>query len=872
MKKLLLIDGMAAAYRAYYAIPGLRTSHGLPSNAVFGFIQILRKLIDDFSPAFAAVAADSPEPTFRHRRFEEYKARRKPMPDDLVIQLPFLRRAAEGYRLPWLAVPAWEADDIIAVLARRAEMEGIETVIVTGDKDLLQLISDRVKVVSPQREGQVFDAEAVREKYGVPPARIADYLALVGDSTDNIPGIPGIGPKTASALLREHGSLEGVLAAAPELNSRGLGEKLSRFADSARRVLKLIELGEGLEMKVEWESLRRKEPDYDILRVLFRELEFSRLLEELPKEKIPDPNYHSLAGNEEIKKWLAGQPAGGEWMIGVGVSADGLPLQLRFSALALSPASGQGVFLDLQGGGGEELEALAPLFQEEKAAKCCYDSKLLRHLLLNRGLTLEGVAWDTRLAAYLLDPSRSDYRIENLAWDFLKRSFPSESGELPIFKTEGKETSALFCARTEILWDLKSVFSRELEEKGLADLLYRVELPLAAALAGMERAGIAVDLKVLARMSEEIELDLTRLAEEMFALAGESFNLNSPRQLSRVLFEKLGLPPQKRIKTGHSTDFGVLKKLASFHPLPEKLLSYRQLFKLKSTYIDPLPKLVDPETGRLHTTFNQTATSTGRLSSSNPNLQNIPIRSELGKKLREAFIPSSPDWWFLSADYSQIDLRILAHLSGDELLREAFEKDQDIHAFTASQIFGVPLAEVSAEMRRRAKTVNFGIIYGMEAWGLSEELEISSEEARRFIETYFLRYSGVAGYIRRLIAEAREKGYVTTIFGRRRYLPEIEARQDSVRRFGERTAVNTPIQGSAADIIKLAMVAIDRRLRERRGGSRMLLQIHDELVFEAPPEELDALEEMVKSEMEGVVQLKVKLKIELGRGKNWGEL
>ncbi len=871
MKKVLLIDVMSAVYRAYFAISDLRTSRGFASNAVYGFTQILRKLLGEHSPDFAAAAADSPEPTFRHRRFEEYKAQRPEMPGDLEAQLPYLRRLVEAYRLPWLAVPGWEADDIIAVLARRAEREGNLVLIVSGDKDLLQLVSDRVKVVSPHREGLVYDPEKVRERFGIPPARITDYLALVGDASDNIPGVPGIGPKTAAALLNEHGAIGGILAAAPGLKSRSVGEKLSRYAEQVAETKELIELGKGLELNLSQDDLRCREPDWEKLRAIYRELEFTRLLRDLPPVKVADLGYRFIDRPGEVESWIASIPGKREWAVDAAAAPDDSPLHCELVALALSPASGPGVCVDLRRWSDEDFSFLAAFLRDRDEVKCFHDSKTARHRLRARGLELEGVAWDTVLAAYLLDPSRSDYGMESLAWDYLRRSFPSSPPDAAsLFDRDDERT--LFCARTDLVRELRKELSGRLRSHGLDELFQQMELPLARVLAGMERTGIAVDRSVLAKMSGELERDLLQLADRMYSLAGERFNLNSPRQLSRILFEKLGLPPQKKIKTGQSTDFGVLKKLAPLHPLPEKLLDYRQLFKLKSTYIDPLPSLIDPADGRLHTTFNQTVTATGRLSSSRPNLQNIPIRSALGKRIRSAFIPSPSGWKFLSADYSQIDLRILAHLSGDELLRKAFANDEDIHAFTASQIFNLPPEEVTPEMRRRAKTVNFGVIYGMEAWGLSEDLGISQAEARRFIETYFQRYLGVAAYIRRLIDRARKDGYVTTIFGRRRYLPELESGQDSIRRFGERTAVNTPIQGSSADVIKLAMVSIDRRLRAEGRRARMLLQIHDELLFEAPAEELDSLGEMVKEEMEGVAELEVGLKIDLKRGDNWGEL
>ncbi len=869
MESLLLIDGMSNAYRAFYAIRGLTNSRGRPTNAVFGFIKILLKIVGEYQPDYLAVAGDAKGPTLRHEEYEDYKAQRKPIPDDLAEQLPLIRRAARGYNIPWLEVPGYEADDILAALAARGRQKGLKTYILTGDKDMLQLVDDTVKVINPQGDGKLFDRKAVEERYGVPPSGIGDVLALMGDSIDNVPGVPGIGEKTAVKLLQEYGSLEEVLAHAGEVKNKRAREGLLEHGDQARFSRSLVELKTEVPLEIGWEELRRREPDREELCRLFEELEFRQLLSELLPAAGPPAPVKVIADPESCRA-LAGEFSGKEEFALLPRPDSPGFLNARLEGAAVGGGEEEPVFIDLAPGGSREelLEILRPLFGEGGPRIVTHNAKFLIHLLLNEGFEPAGTPWDSLLASYLIQPSRPESDLAGLSWSLLGRAAVPPAGKSP---TREEEIGRLG-AEAAVLPELKPVLEKELKSRGLDDLMTGMELPLCRVLVTMERAGIRLDPDQLRAFSRSLEEELESLTARMYEMAGEEFNLNSPRQLQKILFEKLELPPQKKIKTGYSTDVSVLEKLSEMHPLPGLLLEYRGLFKLKTTYLDPLPGLIDPETGRIHTTFHQAVTATGRLSSSDPNLQNIPIRGEMGRKVRRAFLPGPDGWRFLAADYSQIDLRVLAHLSRDRLLVEAFREDRDIHAFTATQIFNVDLEQVTPEMRRRAKTVNFGIIYGMGAYGLSRDLKISFAEADRFIKQYFEKYRGVAEFIRETIADARRLGYVTTIYNRRRYLPELESEQDSVRRFGERTAVNTPIQGSSSDIIKLAMIEIAAALRREGSRARLLLQVHDDLLFEAPPEELDDLARLVRRAMEEAGELSVPLRIDLKTGENWGDL
>ncbi len=870
MRTLLLIDGMSNAYRAFYAIRGMTDSRGRPTNAVFGFIRILLKIIGEYRPDYLAIAGDARGPTFRHDAFEDYKAHRKPMPADLAGQIPLIKEVASAYRIPWIEIPGYEADDILATLARKAAAEGLKIFILTGDKDLLQLVDEKIKVISPHKDGILFDRAAVEERYGLPPEQLGDILALMGDKSDNVPGVPGIGEKTAVKLLRRYQSLEEVLRNASETKNKRVRENLKTHADQARLSRELVKLDDSVPLDQRIDQLRYRPPDQKRLRDIFTRLEFKNMLRRIMPEADCEITRHKITGPKSgdlISRIRKGKQMALDIQAGPGRFMKALPAAI---SICLAPGEAFSAFLDTDDRDEPVLESLREILEDETILKYVHGLKQVTHLLLNRGIALKGAVWDSVLASYLLDPARPDHSLATLSWEYL-----SEGLLDPEAKEEIKEIDTIPSAlarRVEIIFRLKMKMEDELTERQLLDLLLEMEIPLTAVLVEMERNGIAVSRSRLKEFSDYIESELEGLREAMFRLAGEEFNLNSPQQLQNILFTKLKLTPKKKIKTGYSTDMSVLKQLTEEHELPALILRYRGLYKLKSTYIDPLPDLINEETGRIHTTFNQAVTATGRLSSSSPNLQNIPIRSKLGRRIRQAFLPSPSDWLFFSADYSQIDLRILAHLSRDPLLLEAFSADRDIHAFTASQIFGVELEDVTPEMRRRAKTVNFGIIYGMAPYGLSRDLNISYQQAREFIEAYFDRYRGVDNYIKKSIAEAADRGYVTTLFGRRRYIPELKSDQENIRAFGERTAINTPIQGSASDIIKLAMIKISRELKAEKSRARLLLQIHDELLFEAPEAEIEPLRAMVCPAMEGVMELSVDLKTDIKVGSTWRDM
>ena len=872
MEKLLLIDGMASAYRAFYAIRGLTTSRGFPNNAVFGFIQILRKVLAEYQPDYVAIAGDAKGPTFRHELYKEYKAQRKPMPPDLSVQIPLLKRVAEGYRIPWLELPGYEADDILAWLTLQARGRGVKTYILTGDKDMMQLVDEMVSVISPHKDGKIFDAAAVEDHYGIPPSKVGDLLALMGDSSDNVPGVPGVGAKTAVKLLKEYHTLEGVLEHAGEVKNSRVRENLSTYADQARFSRQLVELKTDLPLERKWEDLRVREPDLERLRELFSELEFKKLLQEVLPDESPRISTRRLEDADACRELVDDLTRAGEFAIRV--RSDGFGFMVaRPTGLAVSYKKGEAVFIDLTDEAFREdiLSIFRPVLENEEVGKIAHGAKSLNHLFLNAGITLRGIIWDNLLASYLLQPSRPEHDLGMLSWEFLNHPIiPPREKENDLF--DSGEDEIVLCEEAAADFELKSVLEEKLKEGELLELLRDMELPLSAILVEMERNGIRLDRSQFDRLAHSIEEELSTLVEKLYELAGEEFNLNSPKQLRRILFDKLGLPPKKKTKTGYSTDVSVLTQLAEEHELPGLILKYRGLFKLKSTYLDPLPYMINPETGRIHTTLHQAVTATGRLSSSAPNLQNIPIRGEMGREVRMAFVPGDPGWRFLSADYSQIDLRVMAHLSEDPLLLEAFRNNEDIHTFTASLIFSLSLDEITTEMRRRAKTVNFGIIYGMGAFGLSRDLNISFQEADVFIKSYFEKYAGVAEYISRTIREVKERGYVTTLFHRRRYIPELSSDQENIRRFGERTAVNTPIQGTSSDIIKLAMIEVSKKLHREGFDARLLLQVHDDLLFECPADELPRLSKMVRIAMEEVVTLSVPLRVDIKVGENWGEM
>jgi DNA polymerase-1 len=856
--RLYLIDGSGYVYRAFHAIPALSTSRGVPTNAVYGFATMLSKLLRTEQPTYVAVVFDAPGPTFRDDLYAAYKENRAPMPAELRPQLGLIRRLVEALRLPIVEVPGVEADDAIGTLAAAASGAGLETVIVTGDKDMMQLVDAHTTLLDTMRDRRIGPAE-VRARFGVEPALVPDVLGLMGDPIDNIPGVTGIGEKTASALVARLGPLEAILAAPERIEGSGirgarkLRETLVREAETARLSKALATIRRDLPLALDLEALRWPGLDPQRLRPLLQELEFASLLRELVPAGAAAPVERQEARTPaQVAAALARLRATGT--VAVVPTFDGHRATVaHLRALALAAPAGPVAVLPAPEEEGA-LAACAPLFADLAVCKLGADLKALRVALARRGLVLAGPLFDVALASYCLNPSRTDHGIAALAEELL--------GEPPDPAHDPARAARLAHA-------LRPVLEGRLSEQAMERLFYDLEMPLAEVLAEMELAGIAVDTAALAALSAELGAALERLMAEIHALAGGPFNLGSPVQLREVLFERLKLPTRgvRRGKTGLSTDVDVLTRLAAVHPLPARILEWRQLAKLKSTYVDALPALVDPETGRLHTSFNQTVAATGRLSSSDPNLQNIPVRTEEGRRIRAAFV-AAPGWRLLSADYSQIELRVLAHLSEDAALIEAFTSGADVHARTAAEVFPhLP----PAEGRRLAKVINYGIAYGMGPARAARELGVGVAEAEAYIAGYFARYAGVRAFIDRTVAEARARGYVSTVLGRRRYLPELRASDPALRQFAERAATNTPIQGSAADLIKLAMLAVRRRLRAEGLGGRMLLQVHDELVLEVPEAEVAATAAAVRAAMEGVWPLRVPLQVDVHAGANWAE-
>jgi len=880
-KKFFLIDGNSFCYRAYYAIRSLSNSKGQPTNAVYGFVTMLNKIVKDNSPDMLAVAFDLKGPTFRHKKFEEYKIHRKPMPDELVGQMPYIKKVVRAYNIPIFEVEGYEADDVLATIAKRAEERDIETFIVTGDKDALQLVDSHIKVYSTHKEGLIYDAHKVKETYGVGPESMVDIMGLMGDATDNIPGVPGIGEKTAVELIREFGSLDNLLKNIEKVKGEARKNTLRENEKLALMSRELAALDMNVPIELNFTDLELKEPDQKNLLELFRELEFKSLLKELtPKEKL-DSTYGLIDDEKKFKK-LIGELKGLKEFAFDFETTNEDPMLASLVGISFSWKVGEvsyvpvNRYLDVD----KVLAELKPIFEDDEIKKIGQNIKYEYVVLANYDIELKGIAFDTMVASYLLNPSKLNHNLEDISLDYLNHKMTTSIEELigkgkhaiTMDKVDVDKVCQYCCEDSDVTLRLKKVLEKELSGKGLDELFYNVEMPLVVVLATMEINGVSIDSAYLADLSAEMEKKVGRLTKKIYEMAGEEFNINSPKQLSKILFEKLKLPVVKKTKTGISTDEEVLTKLAVTHELPKSLLEYRELAKLKSTYVDSLPSLINPRTGRLHTSFNQTVTATGRLSSSGPNLQNIPIKTEEGRKIRKGFVPSNKDNLLLSADYSQIELRILAHLSGDKHLINAFKEGLDIHAFTASLVFGVKEDDVTEEMRNMAKTVNFGIIYGMSPYGLSQSLGIDVNKAKDFIDSYFERYPDVRQYLESLIVEAREKGYVTTILGRRRYIPEINSQDMRLRQFAERTAINTPIQGSAADIIKVAMVAIDENLIRHKLDSKMILQVHDELVLDVPKRELDSIHKVIRDGMENVIKLKVPVEAHIEIGKNWLEL
>ncbi len=894
--RLFLIDASAFAYRAFFAIRNLTNSKGQPTNAVYGFARILLKLLREHEPSHIAVVFDAPGKTFRDDMYPEYKANREAMPEELSSQFPLIHELVKAFNIPIFSQPGVEADDIMGTLARRAESENIETILVTGDKDMLQLINDTVKVYDPGKgeSGAWYGVEEVRERFGCDPAHVIDALGLMGDTADNVPGVRGIGPKTAKTLLEKYGSLEGIYEHIDELKGKQR-EKLEEDRAIAMLSRELVTIKTDVDLALTIADCHRGEEDRSKLAEAFHALEFQSLLEEyLPDAaETETTDYQLILTREALEKAIAEMRQSGTFAIDTETTSTD-PMRAELVGVSLSCAAGKGYYIPVghtdeamasvtkpQKGApldrSTALDLLRPLVEDPEITKVGHNIKYDLIVLGRAGLSLTGIGLDTMVASYLTDAGRMRHNLEEVSLHYLKRKMIpisdliGKGSKAVTFDTVPVESASEYaCEDADITWRLSEVFQPLLRERGLTDLFDKVEGPLIQVLARMEQAGVGVNLRIFDDLQKEVEGRLKTLEADIHETAGEPFQINSPKQLQEILFGKLGLKPIRKTKTGYSTDMEVLEVLAHEHPLPEKVLEYRVLEKLRGTYIEALPKLVNPSTGRIHTSFNQAVAATGRLSSSDPNLQNIPVRTEIGKRIRQGFVPRNRDRKLISADYSQIELRILAHLSGDTHLKEAFEHDADIHQETAARVFGVMPELVTSEMRRQAKAVNFGVIYGISAFGLSRNLGISNAEAARFIDQYFQKYPGVRTWIDTTLKQAANDGYVSTLLKRRRYVPELTSRNASMRKAAERIATNTPVQGSAADIIKLAMIRLDAALKGT--DAQLILQVHDELVVEVPAPNAEETAATMKRIMEEAVELDVALKVDVGIGDNWAEI
>jgi DNA polymerase-1 len=860
--RLFLIDTFGLIFRAFYgraraAVPTMRTSSGIPTEAAYIFTTMMRRLIADHKPEYLAAVWEGEGPTFRDEMFKEYKANREEMPSDLARQLPYIRRFLEASRMPILAYNGYEADDTIATIAKQAAGKGADVYIVSSDKDLTQLVGDGVFMLNPMKDDLIYTPDVVKQLMGVAPEQIVDLLALKGDSVDNIPGAPGIGEKGAQALIAEYGSVEKLLDHAAEITRKTYRESLQQNRDQVLLSKKLATLASDAPIELDLQALQTREPDPEALRNLFQELEFQSLLSQMDlSEQKTETKTRELGTAREFQAWLDEALSEGaadkKIPAPISLAVDGaLGETLAGGGIAFCARAGEAVILP-----NDLLSEARQYLEDEQQPKRVHDSKSAMRLLARRKIRLAGVVDDSMLTAFLADSSRSDYSLAKTVARRFGETFEGGLGRA-----------------ADLTRHLGESLADDLDQQNLRKLYEEVELPLAAVLAAMEEAGILVDRKSLNALSAELEKNIDAITRQIYDLAGSTFNINSPKQLGKVLFEDLGLPaPGRRGKTKSlSTASDVLEGLAEAHPVVVKILEHRQFSKLKSTYVDALPALIDARTGRLHTTFNPTGSATGRLSSSNPNLQNIPVRTELGRQIRAAFV-SQPGWNLLAGDYSQIELRILAHLSEDPMLVDAFRKGEDIHTRTAAEVFAIPPLAVGPEQRRRAKAVNFGIVYGLSPFGLSQQLGIPQKEARAYIEAYFELYAGVKTFIASVLEQTRQSGVSRTMFGRLRPIPDLHAKNPAARGFAERTAVNSPLQGSAADLIKMAMIRVARRLEQENKQALMLLQVHDELLFEVPEQETAAIAAMVKKEMESVHKLKVPLVADIKMGKNWRDM
>lgn len=886
-KRLFLIDGNSLLYRSYYAIRGLTNSKGFPTNAIYGFVTALRKLIGTEKPDFLGIVFDTKGPTLRHQAFKDYKAQRKPMPEDLVVQIPVLKELITALRIPLYESQDYEADDVLASLARIAAGRGIHSIIVTTDKDLLQVVDASTSVYNPSKE-KTLDEAGVKEFFGVEAGRVADVLSLQGDQSDNIPGVPGIGEKTARTLIAEFGSLENLLADTSRIRNPKVREKIEQNLETLELSRQLVTIERGLDLAFDLEEFAMSEPDAAEAARIFKDLEFASLLGDFVKN-VPGRarKCTTVLDEKDLKALAAALKKAGAFAVDTETDSE-FPTRARLVGISFAMIPGEAYYVPLrhdylgvpaQIPVERALAILKPVLEDPAVQKTGQNIKYDLIVLRGEGVELRGIETDTMVLSYLLEPNWGKHGLERIALHYLgttKQPYESVAGkgrkQMTLDKVDIDAVAPYACLDADLTLELGGILEDKVKEAGLDGLYRDIERPLIDLLARMEVWGVKVDRKALKELSDGFGADLRRLEKTIYGLAGTEFNINSPQQLADILFRKLNLPATKKTKVnrGFSTSIDILQELAPLHPLAKEVLEYRQASKLKSTYADALPELIDPKTGRIHTSYNQTVASTGRLSSSDPNLQNIPARGELGKRFRRAFIPED-GCLFLAADYSQIELRILAHLSDDPALVATFMEDRDIHEETAVRVFGETAGLFRDEMRRRAKIINFSIIYGTSAFSLAKELGTPAGEAQQFIDRYYEKYPKVREYLERQVETAQKKGFSETIFGRIRQVPELRNSDRNIQQAGRRIALNMPIQGSAADIMKKAMLEVWAEMERRKLRAKMILQVHDELVFEVPAGEREAVGALVHERLEKVCALKVPLKAHLGWGANWAD-
>lgn len=862
----IIIDGNSLMHRAFYALPPLTNKDGLHTNVIYGFVNMINKLIEQFNPKYMAIAFDTKAPTFRHEEYIEYKAKRQRMPEEMAEQIPYLKQVVDAMNIERVEIDGYEADDIIGTLSKAFDEKDIHIFIVTGDRDAFQLISPNVHVLITKKgisDMEEYDKQKLISQYSVSPEQVIDLKGLMGDASDNIPGVPGVGQKTALELLKQFGSIENLLENIPQIKKNRVRENIENNKEIAIMSKRLATIIRDIPVDMDIEKYLFKEADYNALKELYKKLEFKSLLDKIghlvtedenskPKEKI---KYCLIDNESDINKIFDEIRQNGMFAFKLSIDAHGLPHNIYMAF------DDRQFFISIND---FSKPIIKSIMEDKEIFKVGHDLKSDIVILKSIGINIESIKFDSIIAAYLLNPSNSGYRLKDIYQDYLEED---------ILDYEDKEGDIheKYCSSVRAVWNLMKPLDDKIVQMGMGKLYHEVELPLVEVLADMEHNGFKVDMEKLQELSEDFSLRIEKLTEDIYYEAGEEFNINSTKQLSHILFDKLKLPPIKKTKTGYSTDVEVLERLFDKHAIIEKLLEYRQIVKLKSTYIDGLIGIINQKTGKIHSKFNQTATATGRLSSTEPNLQNIPVKTEDGREIRKVFVPKNKDYVLVDADYSQIELRVLAHISGDKNLIDAFRNNEDIHSRTAAEVFGVDKDMVTPLMRSRAKAVNFGIVYGISDYGLSRDLKIPRKEAKLYIENYFKRYPMVKKYMDDIVVQGKENGYVTTILNRIRYIPELLSSNAIQRNFGERIAMNTPIQGSAADIIKIAMVNVYKELKNKNMKSKLILQVHDELIIEAHKDEVDAVKEILINNMEKAVSLCIPLVVDINIGNSWYE-